>query len=88
MTDRRGTNPTVVELPDHVVARIEAQVSQTEFDSIDDYAATALDLVLQQVATAERTDGDAASPPDERTNVAEVADSAAVEEQLESLGYL
>lgn len=88
MTDRRGTNPTVVELPDHVAARIEAQVSQTEFDSIDDYAATALDLVLQQVATDERTDGDAASLPDERTTAAEGADSAAVEEQLESLGYL
>lgn len=69
-----------VELPGHVVERIDRRLPDTRFDSVDAYAAVALELLLCEVERG---------PADDR----EPADGAAVEEadavrrHLESLGY-
>lgn len=63
-----------VELPDHVVADVERRLAYTEFDSVDEYVAFALEQLLREV---EQRDGDVRP-----------VDADEVKEQLESLGYL
>ena len=75
-TERRSLT-----LPANVVAALERRVERTEFETVDEYAAFALELLVREVdradegpvADAERYDHDG---EDE------------VEERLESLGYL
>lgn len=90
MTERHCTDRGVVQLPDDVTERIEARLPRTDFESVDDYAATALDLLLRQAAAAEADDEPmtAVEADGEETVDVDVEDRDAVEEQLESLGYL
>lgn len=92
MTERHGTNRGGVQLPDDVTERIEARLPRTDFESVDDYAATALDLLLRQVAAGE-ADDEAVTAVEVNSdsagaNETDVENRDAVEEQLESLGYL
>lgn len=127
MVDRQRADGTEVTLPDDVVERIETRLGETRFDSVEDYAAVALDLMLQEVAgqaeggaddaepttagadstvveeseatdpaTDPETSGSAtdsetsgsATDPETVRNCDTVQNRDAVEEQLESLGYL
>lgn len=62
MAERHCTDGTDVELPQDVIDRIEARLPETGFDSVDAYAASALDLLLRDVATAGQDGGAGASP--------------------------
>ena len=70
--DDKQTEP--VELPRRVVSRVEQRLSRTEFESVSEYVAFAMEEVLYRVE--EETDDESA------------VDEAAVEDRLKSLGYL
>lgn len=97
MTERETTPDHTVELPAELSERIEARLPETHFESVDAYAVTALDVLLRQVTRIEAGDTAAARSGtseggpvgrgvDEDTQSDQ--DSEAVEERLESLGYL
>lgn len=62
-----------LELPKDVYDRIEARLSHTEFDSVDEYVAYALEEVLAEV---DEVDDEVAVNEDQ------------VQDRLKSLGYL
>ena len=63
-----------VTIPDRVYVAIEQRVERTEFDSADEYVAFVLRSLLGEL--------------DQQDADEQQADSAEVEERLESLGYL
>lgn len=66
-----------VTLPDHVVERVEARLHRTDFETAGEYVTFVLEETLARV--------EAVDDPDQVDH--DVADGA-VEERLESLGYL
>jgi Arc/MetJ-type ribon-helix-helix transcriptional regulator len=82
MTDT--TEPTkTVEVPKHVVDRIEARLPYTNYESADEYVSVALEGLLRELDTAST---EAWSGDEDREDVD--VDADAVEERLNSLGYL
>lgn len=81
MSDNSSEPRVAVDLPEHVVEDIEGRLPETRFDSVDDYAATALALLLAKVT---RDEGEGDLDPDD----VEQEDDPAIRRQLESLGYL
>ena len=65
-----------VELPDHLVERVEERLPRTEWESPEAYIAYVLEEVLYRVE--QETDDDDY----------EAVDEAEVEDRLKSLGYL
>jgi hypothetical protein len=64
-----------VTLANDLIERVERRLPRTDFDSVDDYVA----FVLEE--TLARVEADADDQPEE-------VDEQAVEQRLESLGYL
>ncbi|SDF26792.1 hypothetical protein SAMN04488067_10339 [Halorubrum xinjiangense] len=83
-----GALPTnaQVRVPVGLRQKIESRLGETEFDSVDEYAAFVLTAVLREID--ERDDGD----PRDGDAPADVGDDSvdgeAVQDRLESLGYL
>jgi len=69
-----------VELPAHVVERVERRLQYTKYDSVEEYVTVALDGLLRELDDA------AATVPTE--DVDDDVDSEDVEDRLENLGYL
>jgi Arc/MetJ-type ribon-helix-helix transcriptional regulator len=69
---------TSIDLPDSLVSRVSDRVRVTDFDDVDEYVA----FVLEEVLWAVEDSGQ--SPP----SANEAVNEEAVEERLESLGYL
>jgi Arc/MetJ-type ribon-helix-helix transcriptional regulator len=65
-----------VALPAETVADIEARLSRTQFDSVDAYAAAALECLLRELDRQEDGEPEATTDPE------------TVRQRLESLGYL
>jgi len=89
--DAAAAETASVELPASVVATLERRVDRTEFETVDEYAAFALELLLREVdradddpTAADASDGSSDDSDDGSTDGPddEVAD------RLESLGYL
>lgn len=84
-----GALPTSahVRVPAGLRREIESRLAETEFDSVDEYAAFVLTAVMREID--ERADRD---PPDGDAGVDvgddEPIDGEAVQDRLESLGYL
>lgn len=80
MADRQRTDRTDVTLPEDVVERVDARLPRSGFDSVDDYVATALDVLLREVDRQERGaqagDGDETTASDTTT----ASDDAAVDD--------
>ncbi|WP_323675940.1 hypothetical protein [Halorubellus sp. PRR65] len=72
-----------VELPEHVVEAVESRLPYTQYESVEEYVAVALEALLREVAdpTEDAPDG---RPAAEDVDV----DAEALEERLNSLGYL
>lgn len=68
--------PRTVDLPGHVVERVEERLGRTEFDSVEEYVTFVMEEVLSRVE--DETEDDEYEGVDEDE----------VKERLESLGYL
>lgn len=69
-------NTRHVSVPDSLAERIEGRLSHTEFDTVDEYVAYVLAVVLEEVESE--------VAPESGDEV----DERAVRDRLESLGYL
>lgn len=74
-----------VELPPRVTTRIEARLPDTRFESVEDYATVALELLLREV---ERSTETAIDVEPERRSEGSAEGGDEVKRRLESLGYL
>lgn len=85
MCDRTFQRTRDVEIAEHVARKIERRLERTRFESVDEYAAVALELLVREV-----TDGDEPAGADAERDPrdVDVEDAEALQEQLESLGYL
>jgi len=83
MSDRTTDQPTrTIEVPEDTAEAISQRLSRTQFDTVDGYAAFALEQLLRELDREEeaepsksKSNGD--SPPEET-----------IENRLEPLGYL
>ncbi|MFC6954549.1 hypothetical protein [Halorubellus litoreus] len=77
------TESISVELPKHVVKAVESRLPYTQYESVDEYVAVAIEALLREVndPTEEAPDD---TPAAEDVDV----DAEALEERLNSLGYL
>jgi Arc/MetJ-type ribon-helix-helix transcriptional regulator len=85
----RGARPTNahVRVPAGLRRKIESRLTETEFESVDEYVAFALDAVLRQIDERDDDDGDRDRAADGVGGDAP-HDDGAMQERLESLGYL
>ncbi|SFB92929.1 hypothetical protein SAMN05444422_10394 [Halobiforma haloterrestris] len=74
---------TTVELPTTVTECIEARLDHSEFDTVDEYAAYALEEVLARLDEPSEGDG-----RDTDAEVGDTVEKADIEARLKSLGYL
>lgn len=74
-----------IEIPEATADALERRLDRTEFETIDDYAAFALDQLLDQLHRHDAADGIDRSGGDHVENGQR---DGAVEDRLESLGYL
>lgn len=72
---RNEQSDRTVSLPDRIHSRIDQRVSQTQFESVEEYVVFALEEVLAEVETRD-------------AKAQEEVDDAEVRSRLESLGYL
>jgi Arc/MetJ-type ribon-helix-helix transcriptional regulator len=85
--DATGGERTIT-LPEPLVDGIERRVERTEFDSVEEYAAFALDLLVRAAAEDDERDVDGGrDDTDGRRSDATPADAGAVEDRLDALGY-
>lgn len=71
-----------IQLPDRVGSKISDRIQQTEFDSVDEYVAFAMESLLREL---DEQDGDV-DPPVDHANDSE--NSEELRDRLESLGYM
>lgn len=83
-TDTDHDRTRTVEIPERTAAAVAERVAGTEFDSVDEYVATALDRLLREL---DRVDADGDRPAD-RSDDPDPDREEAVADRLESLGYL
>ena len=71
-----------VAIPEHTARAVEARLDGTQFETVDEYVAVALELLLEQLESPE--------PPgdQEAETEADPVEDEAVRERLETLGYL
>lgn len=90
MSDRHRTQ--TIEIPEHTAEALLQRLEHTEFDSIDDYAAFALDQLLDELRRQAADSGDpsATAGTDKNSQQGSIENSQqdSVEDRLESLGYL
>lgn len=97
MCDGSNEPSGTVELPAHLLDTVEDRLAHTRFDSVDEYVAVALELLLSELersaagADGESDAGDPGRPSGETSGRDREPDGRgdeAVRRQLESLGYL
>lgn len=76
MTVNQDGSTRSVNLPEHIVSRVETRLPGTEWDTPDEYITHVMDEVLTYVETENATDG------------FESVDEREVRDRLEALGYL
>lgn len=80
MTDHSSSEPNrSITIPERTAEEIEQRLPATEFDSVDEYVAFTMELVLREL--------DKNHQPNPATN-GDSADHEEVRDQLEKLGYL
>jgi Arc/MetJ-type ribon-helix-helix transcriptional regulator len=79
-TDDPDDDTRSVEIPERTAAAVAERLPATEFDSIDEYVATALDRLLRELGRGDHDHTGERSDERERDE--------AVTDRLESLGYL
>jgi hypothetical protein len=83
MTDTHRTEPTRrIEIPERTAQALAARLERSEFESVDAYAAFALELLVRE-AEGPRTDQDHAALSESKDS-----EDGVLEDRLESLGYL
>jgi Arc/MetJ-type ribon-helix-helix transcriptional regulator len=85
-TQRSDEQPRTVEIPPETAAALSERLSRTEFDSVDEYVAFALDQLLYELERVEN-DGSDTRHVDGGSSEERSSDDA-VSGRLESLGYL
>lgn len=70
-----------IEIPERTAVAISRRLPETEFETIDDYAAFALDRLLEEL----RRQG---TDPDDRPDADGDTAEESVESRLDALGYL
>ena len=91
MSDGNRENTREVELPEAVAENIERRLHRTRFQTVDEYAAVALQLLLQELEREGASEESESSfdPEEEPRGTADGVDGDdAIQKQLESLGYL
>lgn len=94
MCDGSNEPSGTVELPAHLLDTVEGRLAHTRFDSVDEYVAVALELLvweLERSAAGESDAGDPGRPSGETSGRDREPDGRgdeALRRQLESLGYL
>jgi len=84
MTDEhRSTTTRRIEIPEPIAKALAARLERSEFESIDAYAAFALELLLREI-----DDPDADTTHVDPIDHDDSAGENGVEDRLESLGYL
>lgn len=81
-TDDPDDGTRSVEIPERTAAAVAERLPATEFDSIDEYVATALDRLLRELERGDHDHDHTGERSDERER------DEAVTDRLESLGYL
>jgi Arc/MetJ-type ribon-helix-helix transcriptional regulator len=76
--------PRTVEIPPQTAAAISERLAGTEFDSVDEYVAFALDQLLYELTRQD----EAGEPSDVRDADGDPTADASISDRLESLGYL
>jgi Arc/MetJ-type ribon-helix-helix transcriptional regulator len=71
-----------VRLPDHVGTKIEQRLAETNFESVDEYVTFALESLLRELDQGEYPE----TEPEHSETTPE--DTEAIQDRLESLGYL
>ncbi|WP_299334172.1 hypothetical protein [Haloplanus sp.] len=84
-TDLPNDQTQTVEIPERTADAVADRLSGTEFDSIDDYVAFALERLLGEL---DRTDSTSDRPPVPDGSDDDSPADEAVADRLESLGYL
>ncbi|QLD87126.1 CopG family transcriptional regulator [Natronomonas halophila] len=81
-SEERPDQTWCVRLPDHVGTKIEQRLPETNFESVEEYVTFALEALLRELDEGEH--------PEEvpEHSQSEPEDSDAIQERLESLGYL
>lgn len=83
-TDAQPEETSTIQIPTRIGTKIQMRTEGTEFGSVDEYVTFVLESVLRQLEVqdddgfVDRTD----------TRETEPEDSEAIQERLESLGYL
>lgn len=78
------TETVTVEFPAHVVDAVESRLPYTQYDSVDEYVAVAIEALLREV-----TDPTEDAPLQETATADDAdVDADALEDRLNSLGYL
>lgn len=86
MTDPTDEPTRTVEIPERTADAISNRLPGTEFDSVDDYIAFALDQLVRELNREEETTHRRGPPESDAAEGAETG--TAVQDRLESLGYL
>lgn len=76
-SDQRPDHRTV-SIPEDVYDRVERRLARTRFETVDEYVAEAMEGVLREVERGADGDEDRSETPD----------ADAVEQRLQSLGYI
>lgn len=72
-----------IDIPERTAEQIESRIDGTEFDSVEEYVAVALERLLWELR---RNEGQ--SPSGDRADEDETTSDENLEERLEALGYL
>ena len=86
MTDPTDEPTRTVEIPERTAGAISNRLPETEFDSVDDYIAFALEQLVRELDREETTTHRREPPDTDATDGTETG--TAVQDRLESLGYL
>lgn len=79
MSQNKTDTSTTIVLPAHIGEQIENRIDGTQFETADEYVTYVLEQVMAHI------DREDSAPPAE---AGQVDEAAAVEDRLESLGYL
>lgn len=80
-----SASDTQITVPDYLGQQIEDRLPETDFDSVDEYVVFVLGAVLHEI---DETDENGDDPAFADGSEAAQSDDEAVQDRLESLGYL
>lgn len=85
MTPPTDERTRTIEIPERIAQTIGVRLEGTEFDSVDAYVAFSVEQLLREL---DQTDGDPPQVADATRTDDDAGEEEAVQERLESLGYL